>query len=187
MSFFDKVTKAVSETVDRGKKEVDQFMRIQKVKGEIGKEEEGIRAASARAQQAKQEIGDRVIGRLRAGTLDDADLQAQADRVVAIDAEIAGHQAVIAEKRAEIARIEAEGAAPPLAASPAPPAPAASAEPAVPPPLPGTVPAAPPAATPPPLPAPEPPSSPVTTTCSQCGAAIAASAAFCTECGAKLS
>ena len=42
MAFFDKLTKAVSETVDRGKKEVDQFMRIQKVKGDIGREEQAI-------------------------------------------------------------------------------------------------------------------------------------------------
>jgi hypothetical protein len=187
MSFFDKVTKAVSETVDRGKKEVDQFMRIQKVKGEIGKEEEGIRAATARAQQAKLEIGDQVIARLKAGTLDDANLRAEADRVAAIDAEIAGHQSVIAEKRAEIARIEAEGVAPTAAAPLAPAVPAASAAPAGPPPLPGTVLAAPPAAMPPPLPPPGSAPSPVTTTCSQCGAVIVASAAFCTECGAKLS
>jgi hypothetical protein len=174
VSFFDKMTKAVSETVDRGKKEVDQFMRIQKVKGEVSKEEGGIRDAGARAQSVKQQIGDIVVARLRAGTLADPELQAQADRVEAIDAEMAAHQALIAEKRAEIARIETEGSAPP------PPAP---------PPLPGTIPAAPPAAAvPPPLPpAPVAASSPVTTTCSQCGATIPASAAFCTECGAKLS
>jgi hypothetical protein len=186
MSFFDKVTKAVSETVDRGKKEVDQFMRIQKVKGEIGKEEEGIRAATARAQQVKQEIGDEVIARLKAGTLVDAGLQAQAARVAAIDGEIDGHHAVIAEKRSEIARIEAEGTA--TAAAPqAPPVPAASTAPAVPPPLPGPVSAPPTVAVPPPLPPPGPAPSPVTTACSQCGAVIAASSAFCTECGAKLS
>ena len=81
MAFFDKLTKAVSDTVDRGKKEVDQFMRIQKVKGDIGREEQAIRDAGARAQQVKQEIGDLVIARLKAGTLADAELQAQADRV----------------------------------------------------------------------------------------------------------
>ncbi len=185
MSFFDKVTKAVSETVDRGKKEVNQFMRVQKVKGEISREEEAIRAAGARVQQVKQEIGDAVIGRLRSGELVDTPLQALADKVAAIEAEVAGHQSVIADKRAEIVRIEAEGtapsaAAPPAAATPAP-APAAAVPPPpdaaapAPPPLPGASPAA-----PPPLPG------LVSTVCSQCGAAIPASAAFCTECGAKL-
>jgi hypothetical protein len=180
MGFFDKMTKAVSETVDRGKKEVDQFMRIQKIKGEIGKEEQGIRDAGARAQQVKQEIGDRVIARLRAGTIADAELQGLADRVTVIDGEIVGHEAVIAEKRAEIARIEAEGTAETAAAPPVPASPVAQAPPVpvAPPPLPAVP-------VPPPLPAAQ--ASPVTTTCPQCGATLPASAAFCTECGAKLS
>ncbi len=132
MAFFDKFTKAVSDTVDRGKKEVDQFMRIQKVKGDIGREEQAIRDAGARAQQVKQEIGDLVIARLKAGTLADAELQAQADRVAAVDADVAGHQAAIVEKRAEIARIEAEGAAPEAPAAPAPPLPSLPAAPEAP-------------------------------------------------------
>ena len=36
MSFLDKVTKAVGDVVDKGKKDVDQFLKIQKVNGEIG-------------------------------------------------------------------------------------------------------------------------------------------------------
>jgi hypothetical protein len=172
MSFLDRVTKAVSDTVDRGKKEVDQFMRIQKVKGEIGAEEQKIRDAGTRAQQVKQAIGEAVIGRLRAGSLVDPELQAEADRVAAIDAEIAGHQAVIVEKKADIARIEAEGATPVAV----PPAPAASA-PVMPPPVPGA--SAAPGVVPPPLPGAE------TRVCPQCGAPVPANAAFCTECGAK--
>ena len=150
MAFFDKLTKAVSDTVDRGKKEVDQFMRIQKVKGDIGREEQAIRDAGARAQQVKQEIGDLVIARLKAGTLADAELQAQADRVAEIDGEVAGHHAVIGEKRAEIARIEAESAAPevPAAPAPPPPLPAAPVAPAAVPAVPASV-----AVAPPPLPA----------------------------------
>ena len=35
MSFLDKVTKVVGDAVDRGKKDLDQFMRIQKVNGKI--------------------------------------------------------------------------------------------------------------------------------------------------------
>lgn len=36
MGFFDKVTNAVGDVVDNGKKEADQFRRIQRIKGEIG-------------------------------------------------------------------------------------------------------------------------------------------------------
>lgn len=42
MSFLDRVTKAVGGVVDRGKQEVDQFMRIQKINGEIGQMEKKI-------------------------------------------------------------------------------------------------------------------------------------------------
>jgi hypothetical protein len=183
MSFLDKITKAVSDTVDQGKKQVDQFMRIQKVKGEISAEEQKIHDAGTRAQQVKQAIGEAVISRLGAGTLVDPELQAQADRVAAIDAEVAGFQAVIVEKKAEIARIEAEGAPP--AAAPVdpphavPPVPAAVAgAPVVPPPLPSAAPAA---VAPPPLPG------AATKACPQCGAKVPVAAVFCTECGAKLS
>jgi hypothetical protein len=182
MAFFDKLTKAVSDTVDRGKKEVDQFMRIQKVKADIGREEQAIRDAGTRAQQVKQEIGDLVIARLKAGTLADGELRALGDRVAAIDGDVAGHQAVIVEKRAEITRIEAEGSAPEPPLPPLPAAPEApSAGPSVaPPPLP-VAPVSVPVA---PVSVPAVP--PVTTTCPQCGATIDASASFCTECGAKL-
>ncbi len=204
MAFFDKLTKAVSDTVDRGKKEVDQFMRIQKVKGDIGREEQAIRDAGARAQQLKQEIGDLVIARLKDGTLADAELQAQADRVAEIDGEVAGHHAVIGEKRAEIVRIEAEGTAADVPAAPAPLQPSSAAAPVAPasvPAVPASVPVAPPPLPVPVMPAGEhgglphgvavapasvPAVPPVTTACPQCGATIGASASFCTECGAKL-
>jgi hypothetical protein len=193
MSFLDKLTKAVSDTVDQGKKQVDQFMRIQKVKGEIGAEEQKIRDAGTRAEQVKQAIGDVVIARLKAGTLIDPELQAQADRVSAIDVEIAGCQAVIEQKKEEIVRIEAEGKATPVTPAPsvAPPAPATDDLPplpgqpfsvpaAVPPPLPGAPPAAAGPVAPPPLPA------SATRACPQCGAQVPVNATFCTECGAKL-
>ena len=75
MSFLDKMAKAVSDTVDRGKKEVDQFMRAQKVKGEISQTEHQIQDASAQVQRVKQEIGEKAIEMVRAGTLVSTELQ----------------------------------------------------------------------------------------------------------------
>jgi len=42
LSILDRVTKAVGDVVDRGKKEVDQFVRIQKINGQIGHLEKNI-------------------------------------------------------------------------------------------------------------------------------------------------
>jgi hypothetical protein len=189
MGFLDKVTKAVSDTVDRGKKEVDQFMRVQKVKGEISQVEAQVASAGARAQQVKIEIGERVIVRLRDGSLAAPELLELADRVAAIDQEIAGCQATIAEKRAAIVAIENEDepatapvAPPPPAAQAAPPVPsAAPPQAAVPPPLPAPAPSSAPApAVPPPLP------TTAASVCPQCGRQVGAADTFCTECGAKL-
>jgi hypothetical protein len=185
------MAKAVSDTVDRGKKEVDQFMRVQKVKGEIGQVEQRIQEAATQVQQIKLQVGEKAIAMLQAGTLTAPELQALVAPMAGIERDIEAHRATIVEKHAEIVRIEAEGRAPavPPAASAAPPIvppatppqvsePALDAAPPAVPPFPGDP--HPPITAPPPLPAPS------ERVCLQCGAKIASNAAFCTECGAKI-
>lgn len=155
MGFFDKVTKAVGDVVDKGKKEADQFMRIQRIKGEIGDMERKIAGFTAEIDQARTEAGTKAISMLRAGSLDAAALQPFADRVTALEKMISEEQEKITGKRADIEKIKAEDEQPKAAApvpSPMPPPIAASAPPPVP-----TMPDAPPAspvepAAPPPLP-----------------------------------
>ena len=69
MSILDRVTKAVGDVVDRGKKEVDQFVRIQKINGQIGDLEKNIGESNGQIQQIKVKIGERAIDMLQAGTL----------------------------------------------------------------------------------------------------------------------
>ena len=52
MSFLDRVTKAVGDVVDRGKQEVGQFVRIQKINGEIGQMEKKITEFKGQIQTA---------------------------------------------------------------------------------------------------------------------------------------
>jgi hypothetical protein len=54
MSFFDRVTKAVGDVVDKGKKDVDQFMKIQKINGEIGGMEKKIAVSERGAASARR-------------------------------------------------------------------------------------------------------------------------------------
>ncbi len=158
MGFFDKVTKAVGDVVDKGKKEADQFMRIQRIKGEIGEMERNVAGFTADIERARTEAGTRAIDMLRAGSLDAATLQPFVDRVNGLEKMIAGEQEKIAGKRADIEKIRAEDDQPPAAAAPVaapipppvaatapPPVPATAvappvqpADPTVPPPLPGT-------------------------------------------------
>jgi hypothetical protein len=169
MGFLDKVTKAVGDVVDKGKKEADQFMRIQRIKGEIGEMEKRIADHQGQIVQAKAKAGEEAIARLRAGTLTMADLQPFADQVIDLEQKIAADQEAIAGKRDDIEQIKAEDDDPkPAAAVAAAPAPAG------PPPLPVTA-----AAAPPPVPAAG------GKFCPQCGAK-ATGGAFCGECGAKL-
>jgi hypothetical protein len=173
MSFLDRVTKAVTETVDRGKKEVDEFMRIQKVKGEISEAEKAIEEARNRIQQVKLRLADSTIDMVRSSTLSAAPLQVYLDEIADFERSIAGRQDVIVQKRAEIETIKAETAGP---IPPPPPIPTAAVAPE-------------PAATPivpPPLPV-SPVSAPVASpVCPACGTAVAPGAGFCTECGTKL-
>ncbi|MBP7569852.1 MAG: hypothetical protein KBA95_07315 [Acidobacteria bacterium] len=144
MGFFDKVTKAVGDAVDKTKREADQFMRIQKIKGEIGEVERKIAGFTAEIAQVKADAGAKAIAMLRSGGLNAADLQPLADRVATLEQQIEAEQAVIAGKRADIEKIKAEDEQP--AADAAPPAPPAvpEAPPATPPPVPEAAPLAPP-------------------------------------------
>lgn len=165
MSILDRVTKAVGDAVDRGKKEVDQFMRIQKINGQIGDLEKNIDQSKHQILEIKVKIGDMAIGMLRAGTLTSQEIKEQLDQITGVQEQISSREAEIAQKKAEIERIRAEDKTPKPASSPAEAAP---------------VPPPPPVA--PVVPPPPPPS--VSGTCPQCGAA--ASGAFCSKCGSKL-
>jgi hypothetical protein len=140
MGFFDKVTKAVGDAVDKTKREADQFMRIQKIKGEIGEVERKIAHLTAEIAQVKADAGAKAIEMLRAGGLNATELQPLADRVATLEQQIEAEQAVIASKRADIEKIKAEDEQP--AAAAAPPAPAV-------PEAPGATPPTPPVAVPP--------------------------------------
>ncbi len=160
MSILDRVTKAVGDVVDRGKKEVDQFMRIQKINGQIGDFEKTIGDCRGQIQQSKLKIGEMAIRMLRAGTLDSQEMRELLDPITGVEQQIASVEADIARKRAEIEAIRAEVKA---AKEPE----AATGEPA--------------GVTPPPdaaAPAPN-------RFCPQCGAPAAAGS-FCGQCGSKL-
>jgi hypothetical protein len=173
MSFFDKVTKAVGDAVDKGKKDLDQFMRIQKINGEIGAIEAKVAEYKTEVQQAKQDAGARAIELVKAGSLSCPDLQVFVEKLATIDRQIAVEQEAIAARKADIEKIKAEDAAAHAAAVPA-------TSPAVPPPLP----VPPPAAATAPAPA-VPPLPQAAGTCPQCGRPLTGGA-FCTECGAKI-
>jgi len=115
MSIFDRVTKAVGDVVDRGKKEVDQFVRIQKINGQIGDLEKNIGESNGQIQQIKVKIGERAIDMLHAGTLASPEMKALLEQVSGIQQQVASSEAEITQKRAEIERIKAEAkpAAPP--------------------------------------------------------------------------
>lgn len=154
MGFFDKMSKAVGDVVDKGKREADQFMRIQKIKGEIGEMERKIAGFTAEIAQIKSDAGSKAIQMVRAGALNAAELQPLADRIANLEQQIQDQQAAIAGKRADIEKIKAEDdqpaaaatapaapqmdavVPPPVATAPVPPPPIPDASPAVPPPLP---------------------------------------------------
>jgi hypothetical protein len=198
MGFFDKVTKAVGDAVDKGKKDIDQFMRIQKINGEISAIEAKVAEFETQIQQNSQAAGRTAIELLRAGSFANPELQVFADTFVAIEQQIAAQQVAIATKRADIEKIKAEDEAEHVAAAPAPAPGAPAAAPVT------VAPAAPPVPTPaaaapmapPPLPA-QPSTDDVPTgpivppvpmaarACPHCGKPLTGGA-FCTECGAKV-
>lgn len=108
MSFLDKVTKAVSDVVDKGKKDVDQFMKIQKINGEIGAIERKIADLKGQIEQTNAAAGREAIALLRAGTLAPADVQPFLEKVTGFDQQIATEEAGIAGKKAEIEKVKAE-------------------------------------------------------------------------------
>ena len=122
MGFFDKVTKAVGDAVDKGKKDIDQFMRIQKINGEISAIEAKVAELKTQIQQNSQEAGRNAIALVRAGRLASPDLQVFVDALAAIEQQIAAQQAAIAAKKADIERIKAEHEAEHAAAAAAAPA-----------------------------------------------------------------
>ena len=155
MSFFDKVTKAVGDVVDRGKAELDQFKRIQKINGEIGEMEKTIAECKTQIQAATQQAGEKAIELVRAGTIASPDLKGFGDQIAGFEKQIAEQSVAVAGKRKEIEAIKAEDDAAEAKAAEAT---------AVPP-----VPAAPAAAR----------------FCGACGASLAGAGAFCPQCGAK--
>jgi hypothetical protein len=183
MSILDRVTKVVGDVVDRGKKEVDQFVRIQRINSQIGDFEKTIRDCNGQIQQIKIKIGEMAIEMLQAGTLSSQEMKALLDQIAGIQQQIASSNAEINQKKAEIERIKAEGK------SPAPPSPTVEDSP-VPPPPPPPSPAAVEPTAPPPPPTPEPavpppPPPAAERRCPQCGK-LAGVGTFCSECGTKL-
>jgi chromosome segregation ATPase len=106
MSILDRVTKAVGDVVDRGKKEVDQFVRIQKINSQIGDLEKKTSAAKGQIQLAKVQIGDLAIEMLRAGTLASPEMTALLDQITGIEQQIGSLEAEIASVRAEGAAVK---------------------------------------------------------------------------------
>jgi len=162
MSFFDKVTKAVGDVVDRGKAELDQFKRIQKINGEIGEMEKTIAECKSQIQAATQQAGEKAIALVRAGTIASPDLKGFVDQITGFEKQIAGEHAAVAGKKKEIEAIKAEdetAEAKAAAEAPAVPPVPASAAPAA--------------------------AAPSAKVCSACGASLAGAGAFCPQCGAK--
>ena len=159
MSFLDRVTKAVGDAVDRGKKEVDHFMRIQKINGQISDVEKKVDDFKAQIRQAKLRIGEMALEMLRAGTLTSSEMQTLLDQITGVEQQIAAAEADIVEQRAEIEKIKAEenvAKAPgTTAAQPPPPHPSAA-------------------------------SAPAGRCCARCGAPVSGSGAFCGQCGSNL-
>jgi chromosome segregation ATPase len=160
MSLLDRVTKAVCDAVDRGKKEVDQFVQIQRINSQIADLEGTIKQCEDRIEQATLKIGQIAVEMLRADKIASPEMQALLDEITRIERGVGEAQCQIAGKKAEIEQIRAEGSA-----GQDPKAPAAELQ----------------AATPPPT-----STASATRLCPQCGAEAVGSGAFCSQCGAKL-
>ncbi len=162
MSILDRVTKAVGDAVDRGKKEVDLFVRIQRINSEIGDMEKRIAEFKRQIQQVRQQAGEKAIELLRTSALICPDLQSFVEQTGGIEQQIAAEEAAVAGKRAEIEKLKAEHEAAKAAADEVS---------AVQPPVAATD---------------SPASSAAARFCPQCGARLADSGAFCPQCGTKI-
>jgi hypothetical protein len=172
MGFLDKVTKAVGDVVDKGKKDVDQFLKIQKINGEISGFEKKIEGLKGQIDETTKQAGVKAVELVRGGTIASPELQVFVGQIVDLEQQIAAEQDSIVAKKAEIERVKAEHEAEHAAAAP-PPGPVGSA-PVAPPPLPTS----PVETAPPPAPA-------AGKFCMQCGAQLTGGA-FCPQCGARL-
>ena len=143
MSFLDKVTKAVGDVVDKGKKDVDQFLKIQKLNGEVTGFEKKIEGFKAQIDEATKQAGIKAIEMLRAGAIQSPELQAFVDQIMGFEQQIAAEQGNIAAKKDEIEKVKAEHEAEHAAAAPVTPPPVASAPVADAPVMPPPIPAAP--------------------------------------------
>jgi len=108
MSILDRVSKAVGDVVDRGKKEVDQFVKIQKINSQIDDLENNISKFKGQIQQAKVTIGENAIEMLRAGTLISPELSALLEKINGIQQQISSLEAEITQKKTEIESIRSE-------------------------------------------------------------------------------
>jgi hypothetical protein len=158
MSLLDRMTKAVGDVVDRGKKEVDQFVRIQKINSQISDIEKSMGEFESQIHQSKVKIGEMAIKMLRAGTLASPEMQSLLDQIAGIERRIVSAESEIAQKRAEIDGIKSEGKA---AKTPVVPEEEVK------------------------LPPPPPPPASTNRFCPQCGAAAEAGT-FCGQCGSRL-
>ena len=110
MSFLDTIGKAVGDVVDKGKKDVEQFVKIQKINSEIGGMEKKIRDCERQIEQAKQAAGARVIELVRSQALVLPEVQPFVDQVRGFEDQVEAERAAIAAKRADIERVKAEHA-----------------------------------------------------------------------------
>jgi hypothetical protein len=180
MSFLDRVTKAVGDVVDRGKQEVDQFMRIQKINGEIGEIEKRVAEFKNQIQQATHQAGEKAIELLRSGALASPELQGFVSQITGFEQEITSEEAAIAGKKKDIEAIKAEhdAEAAAKAASQVAASPAAAGAPST------ALPAE--AAIAAPAPTGPAPTAPAAGFCTACNEPLTGTSPFCPHCGVKL-
>jgi hypothetical protein len=111
MSILDRVSKAVGDAVDRGKKEVDHFVRIQKINSQIGDLQKSIGESNGQIQQTKLLIGEIAIEMLRAGTLVSEEINSLLEKIAGIQQQISSLEVEIVQKKTEIESIRSEGKA----------------------------------------------------------------------------